>query len=175
MKTLLTLICFFLMTAAFGAEKDHFEILPGRLHKGGTMDVRVLSIDPVAKTMVVFFEYKILKRQLAPIPSEFLKGDLTQELPLKYEDERGYLELEIKKSELVSNAILKHLGRVQFDGSQDAHKVSIEPNNGKSVIQLIYHRSLPGLGWNSIKLMLRTSLPGLKEYQVEAKRKSLPQ
>ncbi len=166
MKTLIFALLF--TVGAMASEMTTFDILPGKLHKGGFLTAEPEMI-PNTDSMIIEMKYEILKKGLVPVPSEFLKGSYEQKLPAIFLDERGYLELEKKGSMKIDEATVKHLGKAEYRGMDDAHYVQIIPDNHKSEIFLVYHPAAPGLGWDKVKLVLHTGLPMLDDYVLEGR------
>ena len=166
MKTLFLTFAFVISSVAF-ANTSHYNILEGKLHKGGSLTVEVLPHDTLFLTKM---SYKIVKKKLAPIPSEFLQGSSDLELPVQFRDERGYLELEKLGSMEIEKARLNYLGRTACAGFQDCHKVEVLPQNGKSKTHVVYHPTLPGVGWSSVKVVFLMDIPLLKNYTLIAEK-----
>ena len=166
MKTLIFALLF--TVGAMASEKTTFDILPGKLHKGGFLTAEP-ELMPHSDSMMIQMKYEILKKGIVPVPSEFLKGTYEQKLPSKFLDERGYLELEKNKSMKIDEATVKYLGRTDYRGQNDAYYVQIIPDNRKSEIFLVYHPTAPGLGWDKVRLVLHTGLPMLDDYVLEGR------
>ena len=143
-----------------------YEIVPGKLHKGGSL-VATPDSEAVPGTTTISIEYEIIRKNLVPIPNSYLRGTYEQSLPSEFLEEAGYLELETLGALEVDGATLVHQGRIPLRNLSDAHSIQIIPDNGKSEIFLLYHPSLPGLGWDQIKLVLHTNLPILGDYLIE--------
>ncbi len=154
----------------FAAESSQFDILPGKLHKGGFLSA-ISKIQPNSDQILIDMVYEIKKKDLVPVPSHFLKGTYGQKLPSIFLDERGYLELEKVKSMRLEEAKVVYLGRVSLGTLNDAHRIHIIPDNKKSEMFLTYHPTAPGLGWDQLKLVLHTNLPILGDYVIEGKGK----
>lgn len=161
---------FLILSISAFADPDvlNFKILPGKFHQGGKASASVLSTDAQRAVMVVKLEYEVVKKALVPVPSEYLRGGLNQELPLEFIDERGYLNLEINRTLDLPEAILIHLGRVTIGSYQNGHHVRIKAKNGRSETDVYYHPNLPELGWGKVGLMLHTPIPMFKDYSLEA-------
>lgn len=166
MKLILSLL--FSLSAFAGADVLTFKILPGKFHQGGKASASLLSTDAARNVMVVKLTYEVQKKALIPVPSEFLKGEDKQELPLEFIDERGFLNLEVKKTMELPEATLVHLGRVVLGSHTRAHHVRIIAKNGRSETDVFFHPHLPELGWGKVRLLLHTSIPFLKDYSLEA-------
>lgn len=147
-----------MVQTAFG--QGNYLITSGKLHKGGKATIAVLE----EENYQVKMEYSVNKRALVPVPDKYLSGETIISLPLIFKDERGYLELEAKKVMDIEGANLKHLGRTKHKGFNDAHKILITLTNGKSKIELIYHPSLPGAGWDQIKIIMISNIALINGY-----------
>lgn len=163
--TLLLLISF---SAYATIDMLNFKILPGKFHQGGKASASILSTDTQRGVMVVKLEYEVIKKALVPVPNEYLKGGLDQELPLEFSDERGYLNLEAKGTMDLPEATLVHLGRVTVNGNLQGHHVRIKAKNGRSETDVYYHPHIQELGWGKVGLLLHTPIPLLKDYALEA-------
>ena len=162
------LLSLFLSFNTWATEISHFNVLPGKLHKGGFLDATPSSIEN-SDQMLINIVYEIKKKTLVPVPNQFLKGTYEQKLPAIFLDERGYLELEKVKSMRIDEASVVHLGRTTIGTFSDAHLIQILPDNKKSEMILTYHPTTNALGWDSIKLILHTDLPILGDYVIEGK------
>ena len=170
MKMKLLLLFCIASLSLFASESSHFDILPGKFHKGGFLSAT--SIDQTNTDQILInMLYEIKKKDLVPVPSHFLKGTYQQKLPSIFLDERGYLELEKVKSIKIEEAKIVYLGRVNLGTLNDAHRIHIIPDNKKSEMFLTYHPTAPGLGWDQLKLILHTNLPILGDYVIEGKGK----
>jgi hypothetical protein len=166
MKVLfLSLFVFFQASAS---ELSTFDILPGKLHKGGVLTASGFP-DANGVNMNVSVVYEIRKRDLVPVPSQYLKGTYDQKLPAQFLTEQGYLDLEKSKSIHLEDASVEHLGRVAIGSLSDAHLIHIIPDNHRSEMFLVYHPSIAGLGWDQLKLVLHTEIPLLRDYVIEGK------
>jgi len=147
--------------SAFG--KAHYQINEGKLHRNGKASIEVLDDPNLYK---VKMDYVIKKKKLVPVPSKYLEGETVINLPSLFKDERGYLELEKEKQMEVDGARLVHLGRTTLREFKDAHKIRVFLKNGKSKIELIYHPTLPGTGWDQIKIIFISDVPLLDGYTI---------
>ena len=167
MKSLLMALLF--AAGVMANEHSKFEILPGKLHKGGSLVAKAESINE--NYVLINLNYEIFKKGLVPVPSEYLKGVYKQKLPAIFLDERGYLELEQLKSMKIEESTVYYKGRTKYRDFQDAHLIQILPDNKKSEIFLVYHPQAPGLGWDNIKVILHTGILLLENYMLEGKSK----
>jgi hypothetical protein len=143
-----------------------FGILPGKLHKGGTLTATPSETD-IPGMIRILIDYEITKKNLVPVPSAYLTGNYEQVLPEEFLKEDGYLALEQAGAIEAQDSTIIHQGRVPFRNLSNAHLIQIIPNNGKFEIHLVYHPSIPGLGWDEVKLILHTGIPLLGNYWIE--------
>ncbi len=163
------ILCFlFSLTALAAIETLNFKIIPGKFHQGGKASAFLLSTDDVKNVMLVKLDYEVYKKAMVPVPSEYLKGSVEQELPLIFIDERGFLKLEVDKKMDLPDATLVHMGRVKLGALDNAHQVRIIAKNGRSEIDVYFHPHLPELGWGKVRILLHTPIPLLRDYSLEA-------
>ncbi len=162
MKIIILILMSLLMyQTAFG--KARYQIKEGKLHRNGKASIEVLDDPNLYK---VKMDYVINKKKLVPVPSKYLEGETVINLPSLFKDERGYLELEKEKEMEVDGAKLVYLGRTTLREFSDAHKIRVFLKNGKSKIELIYHPTLPGTGWDQIKIIFISDVPLLDGYTI---------
>jgi len=164
------ILALFYMVGAMASDQSKFEILPGKLHKGGNL-LATLENGSSTEEVIINLKYEIIKKGLVPVSNEYLKGVYKQNLPAMFLDERGYLELEHTKSMKIKDATVWHKGRTKYLDLNDAHLIQILPDNKKSEMTLIYHPQAPGLGWDHVKIILHTGVPLLDNYVLEGKSK----
>jgi hypothetical protein len=157
-----------LMTTSLFASVDtlSYKIQPGKLHQGGTLEAFVAKVDTEKNVMDVTIKYDVVKKPLVPVSAELLKSSMTLELPLEFQDERGYLQLEITKVRDSEKATIHHAGRVDIGNLKNAHHIRILNKRGKFECDLYYHPSVPELGWPQVRLLLNVSI--LKNYEMNA-------
>jgi hypothetical protein len=143
-----------------------YGIQPGKWHKGGTLEALVVKIDTDKKVMDVLIKYDVIKKSMVPVSADLLKSSMTLELPLEFQDERGYLELEITKFRDSEKATIHHVGRVDIGELKNAHHIRILNKRGKFECDLYYHPSVPELGWPTVRLLLNVAI--LNNYEVKA-------
>lgn len=162
------LVILMLLTTALHASVDTliYKIQPGKLHQGGTLETYVTSVDTEKNVMDVVIKYDVLKKPLVPVSADLLKSSMTLELPLDFQDERGYLSLEITKFRDSEKATIHHAGRVDIGDLKNAHHIRILNKRGKFECDLYYHPSVPELGWPQVRLLLNVSI--LKNYEMKA-------
>lgn len=149
--------------------KAHYDVLEGKLHKGGVVQAEVL---PESHRFLVKLIYDIQKKMLVPFPGDYLKGEYTVELPLEFKDEQGYLELEQKGSLSIPKGQAKFIKRIDMGQWKKAYEVEVLPQNGKFKMRLIYHPEIQALGWAQVDLIFLMDIPLLKNYDVTARFRS---
>lgn len=147
------------------------KVLPGTLHKGGYLNVQILLIDESSQTMNVELDYQVIPKALVPIPAQYLEGKYVVALPLPFQDERGYIELERAKKLELKKASVEFVEKTAIKGLQNGYKIRVTTINGRSVLDLYYHPSLPELGWGQIELLMSTNLPIVGNYILRAELK----
>jgi len=157
---------FFVTNLYASIETLRYKVSPGQYHSGGSLEATVTKVDNEKKIMEVQIKYDIIKRPLIPAPANLLKNTMTFELPLDFQDERGYLNLELDKTKDMGKVTVQYAGRVSLGKLSNAHHVKIRGKNGKYVCDIYYHPSLPELGWSKIGLWLNLAL--LSNYQMNA-------
>jgi hypothetical protein len=165
MKPIIILFCFAFTFQARATEIGNYKIREGKLHKGGTARVEVLS---ATERFVVKLSYELKKKPFVPVPESELKGESIMELPLDFQDERGYLSLEQSGMMEIQDAQVKHLKRIKVGEFDDGHLIEILPRNGKSRTEISYHSSIPAAGWWSIKIKFISTIPLLSGYVINA-------
>jgi len=161
-------LCLLFSFSAMAADGSNFNILPGKLHTGGTFFATIKSISDAKQTMTINLKYDIDKKRLVPVPKEYLKGEISQAIPLEYIDERGYLNLEVAKTKDFADAKAVYLGRVDVGEYRNSHHVNVIAKNGKSETELYFHPQAPGIGWVKVRMTVYPPLPILKNYTVVA-------
>ncbi len=166
-KSLSLLLLVTLSAPAFAdPSTSTFAILPGKLHKGGQLTATASESD-IPGMIRIKVEYEITKKNIVPVPSGYLSGTYEQLLPEEFLKEEGYLELEEVGAIEAEGATIIHQGRIPDRTHADAHLIQIIPDNGKYEFHLVYHPGNPGLGWDQVKLILRTGIPLLGNYWIE--------
>ncbi len=162
----LALLVFFTTTLHASIESLGYKIQPGKLHQGGTLEALVVKTDLEKNVMEVLIKYDVVKKPMVPVSAELLKSSMTLELPLEFQDERGYLDLEISKVRDSEKATIHHAGRVTVGALKDVHHIRILNKRGKFECDLYYHPSVPELGWPQVRLLLNVAI--LKNYEMKA-------
>lgn len=165
MKLLLAMLFFTLSTQIFAQGEAHFKVLPGMLHKKGSIIARIL---PNPKKYDVQLEYKVKKKSLVPVPEKHLNGSKIYEFPLEFRTVKGYENLEKQKEITIPKAVIKFVKREDVGDLKGAYFLQVLPTNKKSKIDIIYHPSLPAVGWLNVKLTFISSFPVLDGYKLEA-------
>ena len=92
-------ILFLILSTQLSAAIDslQYKIAPGKYHSGGKLEAFISKIDTDNNVMEVKINYDIIKRPMIPAPASLLKSSMLIQLPLDFQDERGYLNLEMDK------------------------------------------------------------------------------
>ena len=161
-------ILFLILSTQLSAAIDslQYKIAPGKYHSGGKLEAFISKIDTDNNVMEVKINYDIIKRPMIPAPASLLKSSMLIQLPLDFQDERGYLNLELDKKKELDKVIVYHAGRVSLGKMTNAHHVRIIGKNRKYECDIYYHPSIPELGWSKLGLLLNLTL--LSNYQMDA-------
>lgn len=162
------LALFILLTSTLQASIDSltYKLQPGKWHQGGTLEALVVKTDALKETMDVLIKYDVIKKPMIPVSADLLKSSMTLELPLEFQDERGYLNLEVTKFRDSEKATIHHIGRVDIGNLKNAHHIRILNKRGKFECDLYYHPSIPELGWPQVRLLLNVAI--LNNYELNA-------
>lgn len=152
---LVTLLSALFTQVCFSASLQH-EILPGKYHARG----RAVIVDSISQTeddnAVLTLNYSIVPRLFIPMPARVRQGSIQVVVPEKFLTEDGYIELSEAKSADFKDARFSYLGRVNVSGFYDAYRVLIEPKSRAWKAVVIYHPSIPGVGWYSSEITVLT-------------------
>jgi hypothetical protein len=165
---LFLLSCFFLiysgaaLAAIAPVESANYHIQKGTLHKGGSAQIVIL--EKTKKKFSAKMSYVINKKILVPIPKKVLEGETVINLPPEFKDKRGYAALEKKGFMEIENARLQFIKRMTWNGKEGAYDILIQPSNGKSQIEVIYHPSIPAAGWGKVVITFISPYPILNGY-----------
>lgn len=165
LKLIYALPLFLVTITSFAQEKANYLVSPGMLHTKGAIMIEVLP-DPIKYKVQINFDVK--KKSLVPVPSKLLKGKTAIEFPSEFRTEAGYKILEQRKKMEVPKAILKFVKRADFKDLKDAYFIEVRPTNKKSKIDIVYHPSLPAVGWSRVQLTFLSNIPVLNGYELEA-------
>lgn len=165
MKMLFFMTLFTLTSFTHAQSVAQFKVKPGLLHKKGSITASVL---PDQKKYDVLLEYNVKKKSLVPVPASVLKGSKTYEFPLEFRTVKGYEKLEKVKEMTIPKAVLKFVKREDLGDLKGAYFLEVLPTNKKSKIELIYHPSLPSIGWSKVKITFISNIPVLDGYELEA-------
>ncbi len=146
---------------------EKFNVLPGRFHKGGEIIVTVLPDD---KKFDVEIKFGVKKKGYVPVPSSILQGTKTYEFPVEFRTEAGYKTLQEKGTLEIPKAVLKFIKRLDEGELKQAYLIEVLPTNKKSMIEILYHPSLPSAGWKQIKLTMISNIPFLGGYELRAEK-----
>jgi hypothetical protein len=166
MKTLILALTLF-SQLAFSYSRDQFKITQGKLHTGGVLSVETGQVINRGKDIILNFQYKINKKLLVPVPSEYLQGNYRQIVPVSFLDERGFIELSRVKRIKVPEGTMVYVGRVSYGNFRNAYKLKILADNKMSEIEIIYHPHQDGMGWAKLKLTIFTDIPMFNNYIIE--------
>jgi hypothetical protein len=165
-KSLLSFIlCIFLLPLAIAANSANYKVKPGKLHRKGKVIVNIL---PDTEQYRVKMDFDVKKKDYVPVPAKLLRGSTVMEFPKKFRTEAGYKELEKKKIMSIHKAELRFLKRSDVGSLKKAYFFEVRPTNKKSKIEIIYHPSLPSVGWLEVDITFLSSIPVLDGYELEA-------
>ena len=170
MKTLTIIFGILMSFQSMAQSTARYDVSKGQLHSKGSVVTTVL---PEVGKFNVQMDYDVKKKRLVPVPSKLLKGKTVMEFPEIFRTELGYKELEKKGEMDAPKAQLIFLRREDFGLLKNAYFIEIKPKNKKSKIQVIYHPSLPSVGWAQVNITFISSIPVLNGYKLEAKLTSL--
>lgn len=146
-----------------------YKIKRGKLHEGGKVHVEIL---PDVKEFKVLMTFAVKKKKMVPVPAKLLKGDTTMEFPQEFRTEKGYKHLEKEKMMEIPKAHLQFLKRVDIPGQKkQAYLLKVIPTNKKTEIEILYHPSLPAVGWEKVEITFISKIPLLNGYEVKAQLK----
>lgn len=166
MKRLTGAILLMLSLTTWAAGVAHYDVTKGQLHTKGKVTTTIL---PDAEKFKVQMDFDVKKKSLVPVPSKLLKGRSVMEFPQIFRTEEGYAELEKKGSLDSPKAELRFVKRADFGTYKDAYFIQILPKNKKSKIDVVYHPSLPAVGWAEVKITFLSAIPVLDGYELQAK------
>lgn len=162
--TLLVLLPVF----SFAQSSAEYEVKPGSLHKKGNVFISVLPDETVFKVQM---DYKVKKKDLVPVSSSLLRGSKTFDFPKSFQTVAGYIDLEKKKTIEIPKARINFIKRADIGGLKNAYFLEVLPTNKKSKIDIVYHPSLPSVGWESIRITFISPFPILDGYELFAQLK----
>lgn len=169
MKHLKAFLCFFLsilmLPLALAANSANFKVKPGKLHRKGKVIVNIL---PDTEKFRVKMDFDVKKKDYVPVPAKLLRGSTVMEFPKKFRTEAGYKELEKKKDMSIYKADLHFVKKGNVGTLKDAYFFEVRPTNKKSKIDIIYHPSLPSVGWLEVDITFLSNIPVLDGYELEA-------
>lgn len=114
-------------------------------------------------------DYNVKKKDWVPVPSKLLKGKTVMEFPEEFRTETGYQNLEKQKTMEIPKAVLKFVKRADFGNLKNAYFIQVLPTNKKTKIDIIYHPSLPSVGWEKVQITFISKIPLLDGYELIAK------
>lgn len=158
-------LCSLFLPLAMAANSANYKVKPGKLHRKGKVIVNIL---PDAEQYRVKMDFDVKKKDFVPVPGKLLRGSTVMEFPKKFRTEAGYKELEKKKSISIHKAELHFQKRADVGNLKDAYFFEVRPTNKKSKIDIIYHPSLPSVGWLEVDITFLSNIPVLDGYELEA-------
>lgn len=148
------------------ATSADYKIKKGKLHEGGKVHVEIL---PESEKFKVLMTFAVKKKKYVPVPEKLLKGDTTMEFPDEFRTEKGYKHLEQAKTLEIPKARLQFVKRVPLPNQKkEAYLLKVLPNNKKTEIEILYHPSLPSVGWERVDITFISKIPLLDGYEVKA-------
>lgn len=162
----LMLIFLFIASSVLAQSDANYNVLAGKLHKSGKVRVHIL---PETAKFKVQMDYDVKKKDWVPVPSKLLKGKTVMEFPDEFKTEAGYQNLEKQKSMAIPKAILKFVKKADFGNLKNAYFIQVLPTNKKTKIDIVYHPSLPSVGWEKVQITFISKIPLLNGYQLIAK------
>lgn len=146
-----------------------YKVLSGTLHKRGNIKVQIL---PDTDKYKVQMDYDVKKKDWVPVPGKLLKGKTVMEFPQEFRTEAGYQHLQKDKKMEIPKAVLKFVKRADFGALKNAYYLQVLPTNKKSKIDIVYHPSLPSVGWSRVKITFLSPFPLLDGYELIAQFKN---
>lgn len=166
MKALFVILIF--SSYAYAQSNADYRVLAGKLHKSGSVKVSIL---PTPQKFKVQMDYDVKKKDWVPVPAKLLKGKSVMEFPEDFKTESGYQNLEKQKSMTIHKAILKFVKRADFGNLKNAYFLQVLPTNKRTKIDIVYHPSLPSVGWEKVKITFISKIPLLNGYVLVAELK----
>lgn len=167
MKFLTHLLLFlFLLPITFAANSADYQVQPGKLHRKGKVIVNIL---PDPEKYRVKMDFNVKKKEYVPVPGKLLRGSTIMEFPKEFRTEKGYKDLEKKKTMAIHKANLRFVKRADVGALKQAYFFEVLPTNKKSKIDIIYHPQLPSVGWLEVDITFLSNIPVLDGYELEAK------
>lgn len=169
MKFIFALILLLFSWYNFAQNSADYSVLKGQLHKDGKV---VIVILPDPAKYKVQMNYDVKKKSLVPVPARLLKGKTVIEFPEIFRTEAGYKALEQHKVMEIPKARLKFVKRGNHKNLKNAYFIEVHPINKKSKIDIIYHPSLPAVGWSRVRITFLSKIPVLNGYELVAELKT---
>lgn len=169
MKKYILLLLAVVSLDASSATSANYKVKKGKLHEGGKVLVEIL---PEKAKFKVQMTYAVKKKKFVPVPDKLLKGDTIMEFPKEFRTEKGYKNLEAEKSMEIPKARLQFIKRVDMPGQKmQAYLLKVLPKNKKTEIEILYHPTLPAVGWDRVEITFISKIPLLDGYEVKAQLK----
>lgn len=169
MKFIFALVLMIFTLNTFSQNAADYSVQKGKLHKDGKV---VIVILPDTAKYKVQMKYDVKKKSLVPVPSRLLKGKTVIEFPEIFRTEAGYKALEQNKIMEIPKARLKFIKRGHHKNLKNAYFIEVHPINKKSKIDIIYHPSLPAVGWSRVEITFLSDIPVLNGYELVAELKT---
>jgi hypothetical protein len=166
MTTIILWLLILFGTFAYGQNSTFYKVSKGKLHTKGSV---VVSILPDKDKFKVEMNYKLKKKRLVPVPEKLLIGKTIMEFPQEFRTERGYKELEKHKTLEIPKANLRFVKRADYGNLRNAYFLEVFPKNKKTKIDIIYHPSIPAVGWSLVEIEFISNIPVLDGYELQAK------
>ncbi len=164
------LIFFIVFNAYVFADQSDYLIERGKLHNGG--NATLVDLDNEENGFfTIKINYEIIKKKLAPIPEDQLKGESEIIFPSEFRTEVGYQNLEKVKSMEIKGTVIEFQKRVDIGVLKNGYEVIVYPRNKRSKILFYYHPELNHLGWKEVSIILINKLPVLNGYEIKLTQK----
>jgi len=165
MKAFVSVIALFFCTNIFASQIIH-NILPGKLHTGGTLKITI--IEERQTDFDIEIDYEIKPKLFVPISRDQAKGSFQATLPIEFLDERGYEDLATDGPMINQGATIEHLGLEDITGFINSHHVKLTPESKKWLLEAWYHPSVESTGWIQLAIELQ-NIPLVGKYKVYSK------
>jgi hypothetical protein len=165
LKLIFAMIPFMFTLNTFAQNSAAYAVLKGQFHQTGKV---VIAILPDTAKYKVQMNYEVIKKAFVPVPARLLKGKTIMEFPDVFRTEVGYQALQQHKEMEIPKARLKFVKRGNYKNLANAYFIEVHPINKKTKIDIIYHPSLPSVGWARVKITFLSKIPVLNGYELAA-------
>lgn len=165
MKAIVFALSLFISSQLLASVITH-KILPGDLHSGGTLTIKIT--EERQDDFDAQVSYKIIPRMFVPISRSQREGTFTATLPIEYLDERGYEDLAVSGPTINQGATIQHLGLESVGRYNQSHHVKLTPQSRKWLLEAWYHPSVKATGWVQLAIELQ-NVPLVGKYKVYSK------